>query len=198
MGGHAIREDFAARMLANDGDSYRRKSTFLTADEFLYEMEWNGTKGKGLTRAQLETSDQIGIKDKTGLYGVGEYFANKFVAWKEDNTKGSWGFKNLTIFRYAEVLLMYAEACAQTDDADGLGLQCLQDVQNRAGSDYVSTQLTLEDVKKRRVSKCGLKEFVSRIWCVGAIQMVLKIMVKTYLLLTMHFSQKANLSIVSM
>ena len=47
------------------------------------------------------------------------------------------------------------------------GLQCLQDVQNRAGSDYVSTQLTLEDVKKRRVSKCGLKEFVSRIWCVG-------------------------------
>ena len=121
-GGHAIREDFAARMLANDGDSYRRKSTFLTADEFLYEMEWNGTKDKGLTRAQLETSDQIGIKDKTGLYGVGEYFANKFVAWKEDNTKGSWGFKNLTIFRYAEVLLMYAEACVQTDDADGLGL----------------------------------------------------------------------------
>lgn len=149
-GGHAIREDFAARMLANDGDSYRRKSTFLTADEFLYEMEWNGTKGKGLTRAQLETSDQIGIKDKTGLYGVGEYFANKFVAWKEDNTKGSWGFKNLTIFRYAEVLLMYAEACVQTDDADGLGLQCLQDVQNRAGSDYVSTQLTLEDVKKEK------------------------------------------------
>ena len=45
---------------------------------------------------------------------------------------------------------MYAEACAQTDDADGLGLQCLQDVQNRAGSDYVSTQLTLEDVKKEK------------------------------------------------
>ena len=72
------------------------------------------------------------------------------VADLRDNTKGSWGFKNLTIFRYAEVLLMYAEACVQTDDADGLGLQCLQDVQNRAGSDYVSTQLTLEDVKKEK------------------------------------------------
>lgn len=66
---------------------------------------------------------------------------------EEDNTKVV-GIQNLTIFRYAEVLLMYAEACAQTDDADGLGLQCLQDVQNRAGSDYVSTQLTLEDVKR--------------------------------------------------
>ena len=60
------------------------------------------------------------------------YFANKFIAWKEDNVKGNWGFRNLTIFRYAEVLLMYAEACAQTDDSDGLGLKCLQDIQNRA------------------------------------------------------------------
>lgn len=68
---------------------------------------------------------------------------------------------------------MYAEACAQTDDSDGLGLKCLQDIQNRAGSAYVSTQLTLDEVKKRKASKCGLKEFVSQIWCVGVIRMVL-------------------------
>ena len=36
------------------------------------------------------------------------------------------------------------------DKSECLGLQCLQDVQNRAGSDYVSTQLTLEDVKKEK------------------------------------------------
>lgn len=149
-GGHAIRADFAERMLANDGDSPRRKATFLTADEFLYEMEWNGTKDKGLTREQLEVSDQIGIKDPTGLYGFGGYFANKFVAWPEDNEKGWYGFKNLTLFRYAEVLLMYAEACAQTDDSDGLGLKCLQEIQNRAGSAHISTQLTLEEVKKEK------------------------------------------------
>ncbi|MDD4418662.1 MAG: RagB/SusD family nutrient uptake outer membrane protein, partial [Bacteroides graminisolvens] len=110
-GGHSIRADFAERMLANDGNSPRRKATFLTGDEFLYEMDWNGTKGENLTRAELEKSSKIGIKDPTGLYGFAGYFANKFVAWPEDNEKGWYGFKNLTIFRYAEVLLMYAEAC---------------------------------------------------------------------------------------
>lgn len=147
-GGHSIRADFAERMLINDGNSPRRKATFLTGDEFLYEMEWNGTKGKGLTRAQLELSDQIGIKDPTGLYGFGGYFANKFVARPEDNEKGWYGFKNLTIFRYAEVLLMYAEACAQTNDPDGL--QYLKAIQERAGSDHISTQLTMQEVKNEK------------------------------------------------
>lgn len=147
-GGHSIRADFAERMLANDGDSPRRKATFLTGDEFLYEMEWNGTKDKNLTREQLEVSDQIGIKDPTGLYGFGGYFANKFVARPEDNEKGWYGFKNLTIFRYAEVLLMYAEACAQTNDPDGL--QYLQEIQRRAGSAHVSSELTLQEVKNEK------------------------------------------------
>lgn len=147
-GGHSIRADFAECMLANDGNSPRRKATFLTADEFLYEMDWNGTKGKGLTREQLEVSNQIGIKDPTGLYGFAGYFANKFVARPEDNEKGWYGFKNLTIFRYAEVLLMYAEACAQTNDMDGL--QYLQEVQRRAGSAHVSTELTLQEVKNEK------------------------------------------------
>ncbi len=154
-GGHSIREDFAERMLQNDGDSPRRKATFLTDEEFLYEMEWNGRKDdkpyhQDISRAALDTCKHIGIKDPTGLYGFAGYFANKFVAWPEDNEKGWYGFKNLTIFRYAEVLLMYAEACAQTSDPDGLGLKCLQAIQNRAGSDHVSTQLTLDEVKKEK------------------------------------------------
>ncbi|WP_101690190.1 RagB/SusD family nutrient uptake outer membrane protein [Dysgonomonas massiliensis] len=145
-GGHSIRADFAERMLANDGDSPRRKATFLTGDEFLYEMEWNGVKD--LSREELEKSDKIGIKDPTGLYGFGGYFANKFVAWPEDNEKGWYGFKNLTIFRYAEVLLMYAEACAHTNDADGL--QYLQEIQQRAGSAHISSTLTLQEVKNEK------------------------------------------------
>jgi len=148
-GGHSIRADFAERMLANDGDSPRRKATFYTADEFLYDMEWNGTKGQGLTREQLEVSDQIGIKNTAnGLYGFAGYFAHKFIAHDEDNEMGWYGFKNLTIFRYAEVLLMYAEACAQTNDADGL--QYLKEIQERAGSDHISTQLTLQEVKNEK------------------------------------------------
>ena len=147
-GGHSIRADFAERMLANDGNSMRRKATFLTVEEILYEMEWNGTKDKGMTREELEVSNLIGIKDPTGLYGFRGYFANKFIARPEDNEKGWYGFKNLTIFRYAEVLLMYAEACAQTNDADGL--QYLVEIQKRAGSDHVSTQLTLNEVKNEK------------------------------------------------
>ena len=45
---------------------------------------------------------------------------------------------------------MYAEACAQTDDVDGLGLQCLQDIQRRAGSKHISERLTLEEVKNEK------------------------------------------------
>ena len=145
-GGHSIRADFAERMLANDGDSPRRKATFMTPDEFFYEMEWTGTEG--MTREQLETSDKIGIKDPTGLYGFGGYFAHKIVPWPEDNEKGWYGFKNLTIFRYAEVLLMYAEACAMTGDNDGL--QYLNAIQNRAGSAHVSSALTLDEVKNEK------------------------------------------------
>lgn len=152
-GGHSIRADFAERMLANDGDSPRRKATFLTGDEFLYEMKWSGAED--LTREQLETSDQIGIKDPTGLYGFAGYFAHKFVPWQEDNEKGWYGFKNLTIFRYAEVLLMYAEACAQTNDSDGL--QYLQAIQERAGSAHVSTELTLDEVKNEKAYEMWLE-----------------------------------------
>lgn len=150
-GGHAIRGDFAAKMLANDGDSPRRKATFMTGDEFLYEMDWNGD-GAGTvpaSRADRETCPYIGIKASDGLYGFEGYFAHKIVPWPEDNEKGWYGFKNLTIFRYAEVLLMYAEACAQTNDNDGL--KYLNDIQKRAGSAHVSTALNMTEVKNEKM-----------------------------------------------
>ena len=158
-GGHAIRKDFAERMLANDGDSPRRKATFLTVDEFLYEMPWNGTAGQNLTREQLETSDKIGIarikttdtvtgKVSGGLYGIDGYYATKFIPRADDLGNQGYSYKNLTIFRYAEVLLMYAEACAQTNDPDGL--QYLQAIQQRAGSAHISTALTLDEVKNEK------------------------------------------------
>ncbi len=147
-GGHSIRADFAEKMLANDGDSPRRKATFMTCEEFLYEMKWTDETEK-MTREQLETSDQIGIKAGSGLYGFGGYFAHKIVPWAEDNEKGWYGFKNFTVFRYAEVLLMYAEACAQTNDNDGL--QYLNAIQNRAGSAHVSTALHMTEVKNEKM-----------------------------------------------
>jgi hypothetical protein len=84
-----IRKDFVEEMVANDGDSPRRKATFLTPDEFLYEMEWGGgTKDDGsytyLTREELEVSSGIDIRDERGLYGMEGYFAKKTISWHED------------------------------------------------------------------------------------------------------------------
>jgi hypothetical protein len=45
---------------------------------------------------------------------------------------------------------MYAEACAQTSDPNGLGLKCLQDIQKRAGSAHLSTELTMQEVKNEK------------------------------------------------
>ena len=41
--GGAIQEDFAIKFLAHDGDSPRRRATFITEDEFLHEMDWSGS-----------------------------------------------------------------------------------------------------------------------------------------------------------
>ena len=59
--------------------------------------------------------------------------------------------RNYPIMRYAEVLLLYAEACVG-NDGDGSGLKALNDIQNRAhgGKGYVSKSLTLADVKKEK------------------------------------------------
>ncbi|MDR0976704.1 MAG: RagB/SusD family nutrient uptake outer membrane protein [Prevotellaceae bacterium] len=141
-----IRKDFAQEMLDWEGNSPRRKATFLTPEEFLYEMEWNGTSG--MSKSELEKSDRIGIRGPSGLYGMEGYFAKKTIVWSEDmaNGMGMFSFQNFTIFRYAEVLLMYAEACAQTSDSDGL--QYLNEVQTRAGAPV--TTLTLDNVKKEK------------------------------------------------
>ncbi|MDO4959432.1 MAG: RagB/SusD family nutrient uptake outer membrane protein [Prevotellaceae bacterium] len=46
-GGGSINQDFACKMLANDGDSYRRKATFLTSDEFFYDEKLCGWANDG-------------------------------------------------------------------------------------------------------------------------------------------------------
>ncbi|MDO5443073.1 MAG: RagB/SusD family nutrient uptake outer membrane protein, partial [Bacteroidia bacterium] len=52
--------------------------------------------------------------------------------------------------RYAEVLLMYAECCAMTNDSAN-GLKYLNMIQERAGSKHISSTLTLDEVKKEKM-----------------------------------------------
>ncbi|MDR0893924.1 MAG: RagB/SusD family nutrient uptake outer membrane protein [Prevotellaceae bacterium] len=156
-GAHAIRKDFAEKMLANEPNSPRRKATFFTPDEFFYEMQWNGAfkaDGSYPTREELETSPNIGLSDPRGLFCQDMYFAHKHIVWPEDIQMNLINVRNFTFYRYAEVLLMYAEACAQTGDSDGL--QYLNAVQTRAGAP--TTSLTLENVKKEKMFEMWLEE----------------------------------------
>jgi hypothetical protein len=161
--------DFARALIANDGmESARRKAWIKTYDEILYDHEWAsdftpikdaegnviGKEPKNLTRAQKAVDPKRGVKADARIHANEGYFIWKNVPHVDqgdvinEGWAGTWN-KNFQIMRYAEVLLMYAEACAQTPDAsdDVDGLAALNAIQNRAGSKYVSTVLDLKDVK---------------------------------------------------
>ncbi|MFA5444529.1 MAG: RagB/SusD family nutrient uptake outer membrane protein [Bacteroidales bacterium] len=140
--------EFAEALIANDGlDSYRRKAWLLTYDEVIYEMPYLSDSDNP-TREDKEKDPRRGIVEPVGLYGCEGYFHLKMIAHAADVIDGSYSDVNFLIMRYAEVLLMYAECCAQTNDNDGL--QYLNMVQQRAGSQTISTALTLDAVKKEK------------------------------------------------
>ena len=152
-GGLGVPKDFADEFLANDGpDSYRFNTTLINIEDAVYGMEYGMADIDNMTRAEKEASKEIGIKDvNDGLYGQSFYLPFKQMVRATD-ANPTWGgnhrLNNYIIMRYAEVLLMYAEACAQTSDASGL--QYLQAIQNRAGSKHVSSSLTMDEVKKEK------------------------------------------------
>ncbi|MBO6029833.1 MAG: RagB/SusD family nutrient uptake outer membrane protein [Bacteroidales bacterium] len=164
--GGAIEVKFAEKFLAHDGDSPRRKATFITEDEFLYKIDWKDSKVNDGTLAQKKADPARGIGATTGIFGHGPYFewknmsfaeAPKFLtggkSYPKDNiTEVGGGASNATnykVARYAEVLLLYAEACIGSGD-EAKGLKALQDVQNRSGSGKVSSSLTLDAVMEEK------------------------------------------------
>ena len=146
---------FVNTILENDGyDSARRKAWIKSYDEVLYEMPYTSDK-EGWTRADKETDAYRGVQDGSGLYGHVGYFMWKRLYRAEDRTPTAEIQWNLVIMRYAEVLLMYAEACAQT--GDNSGLTYLKKVQERAGSKHISSSLTLAEVQKEKYLECWLE-----------------------------------------
>ena len=162
-GGGAIQEDFAEKFYKHDGDSPRRKACFLTEDEFLYEMEWasevnDGTleqkkadPARGLAAGGMfghgkffEWKHQVYVKPPKILAGDKEYPRDNIPVVGDNNTE-----KNFLVARYAEALLLYAEACIGSGDASK-GLAALQEVQERSGSNKISSSLTFEDVMEEK------------------------------------------------
>ena len=162
--GGAIQEDFAKKFLEHDGNSARRLACFLTEDEWLYDMEWNSDKNDA-SLAEKKADANRGISSASGVFGHGQYFEWKHMAYAtppkiltggkdypRDNIPevmgGASNNKNFMVARYAEALLLYAEACIGADD--GSGLKALQEVQERSGSGKISSSLTFEDVMEEK------------------------------------------------
>ena len=161
--GGAIQETFAKKFLEHDGDSPRRRACFLTGDEWLYEMEWNSE----LNNASLEEKKKDparGIASASGVFSHGPYFEWKHMVYTKppkiltggkeypaDNVTGlgpGSNQKNFNVARYAEALLLYAEACIGADEA--AGLKALNAVQERSGSGKISSSLTFEAVMEEK------------------------------------------------
>ena len=125
---------FALEMIDHDGmDSPRRKYTILTYDELLDESLF--TYNKDATTGESAK----GVK-AAGLHDNAGYLRYKFTVKKEDlcttiaNYERSFNtLANIPLLRYADILLLYAEACAKAGTNTADGLNALNLVRQRAG-----------------------------------------------------------------
>ena len=162
--GGAIEPKFAQKFLDHDGDSPRRKACFLTGDEWLYEMDWSSDKNDA-PLAEKETDPKRGISSANGVFSHGPFFEWKHMvfvnppkiltggkSYPHDHVTGlgpGSNQKNFNVARYAEALLLYAEACIGSSD-EAKGLAALQAVQERSGSGKVSSSLTFDAVMEEK------------------------------------------------
>jgi len=152
-GGLGVPQWFGDEFLANDGHSYRFDATLKHIDDVIYGMEYLDPEINALTLEQRKTSTEVGIKDvENGLYGQSFYLAFKQLIKGTDVT-ADYGnnvrLNNNIIMRYAEVLLLYAEACLQTGDS-GAAKSVINDIQRRAGSKTISETVDMNVLKKEK------------------------------------------------
>ncbi|MFN4286104.1 MAG: RagB/SusD family nutrient uptake outer membrane protein [Lacibacter sp.] len=119
--------------------------------------DWIGAQAAGI-QWQVSTTGNIG--------GVG-YAWRKYV----DSTQYSWETKvGYILMRYADILLMYAEAKVELNEIDGTVLAALNAVRNRAGQPSVTTtnQAQLRTIIRREraveFAGEGLRLFDLRRW----------------------------------
>ena len=151
---------FVDAMMANEPDSYRRKTWMASYEELITEYSYTDFKGKNLdinpdgspmTKEQklMDPNRGLDFNKYDEVYANYGYFFMKFMPWACDliPNNSTVTEENRIIMRYPEVLLLYAEACAMTNDNDGL--KYLNMVAERAGAPTYSA-LTMENVKKEK------------------------------------------------
>lgn len=132
---------FFDAFVAHDGPNSNRIKASVASYEQVMAMDFGVDKN----------GDPVVFNILTPLHGHEGYFDLKFAYWDEDAVKARGGYSYINdrmYMRYAEVLLLYAEACAQAGDNDGSGLAALNKIQERAGAPI--TALTLQNVKDEK------------------------------------------------
>ena len=142
-GWNAVSGDFGRFLTEHEGgvEKPRFKSTIHTYEQVL-EM---GTQADG---------GVPGLKEGRFICHNEGYFTYRGIAFLDDlyQISGFWKYSrtNAAMLRYAEVLLLYAEAKFLVDnDADGSGLAALNEVRRRAQIPELSS-MTYQDIKDER------------------------------------------------
>lgn len=143
-------KSFGDFLVAHDGvDSPRFKSTLVTYDQLMAYADYPEVLNKETGKMEKMKGVFKTLTDHAG------YFRNRYVLYTDDiytNIAGGtkYSMANSAFMRYAEVLLLYAEAKFLIDnDSDGKGLQALNKVRIRAGIEPLST-MTYQDIKDER------------------------------------------------
>ena len=175
--GGAINGYFAEQFLAHDGNGPRRMGTFFTADEWLYGIDSEGNEifdkfpwmrwdtdyvGDNHTSGQLKPASEWTLENKkkdpkrgmnaNGFFGRTYYMNWKFMSLNgidvvPEVSSGASNQSNSKCARYAEALLLYAEACIGSSDA-AQGKAALNEIQRRA--EVPETELTLANVQEEK------------------------------------------------
>lgn len=159
-GGGSINHEFAHKMLANDGDSYRRKATFLTSDEFFYDATlcpWkNDVEAGGTlsTRAEKEFDPERGIRKDIGSFSRSDVMEVKMMMHPNDCDPNkvagdNCNNTNLCLARLGEAYLLYAEACLASGNTDE-ALKYVNKIQQRAGSKTISSSVNLQTIQDEK------------------------------------------------
>jgi SusD family. len=150
-GGLGVPKDFADEWLAFDGkESVRFSNSLIHIDDVIYNTHY-GHEVDNMTLEQKKASKAFGIK-VDGLYGQSFYLAQKQAikpfedAWYPGANQR---FNNFVIMRYAEVLLMYAEAALQTGDA-AQATWAFNKVHERAGAKPFNGAVDMNAIKKEK------------------------------------------------
>lgn len=153
-GGGSINQDFAHKMLENDGDSYRRKATFLTSDEFFYDEDLCGWQSDATckTLEQKQFDENRGITKSAGSFSRSDVMEVKMMMHPNDadlSVGDNCNNTNLCIARLGEAYLLYAEAALASGNSSE-ALKYVNKIQERAGSKTISTSVSLQTIQDEK------------------------------------------------